>query len=472
MELDLNFLPESWTKTQLKNICQVVRGGSPRPMGDPRYFIGEIPFIKISDVTRSKGKTVLKTETKVNIAGAQKSRLLPKGSLILSNSGTVCVPKFLAVDACIHDGFVSFLNLPNEISQNYLYYFFYYIRPYIIEKHRQGITQVNLNTEIVGDFDLRIAPACEQKRIVEKIEELFSDLDNGIDSLKTAQQQLKIYRQAVLKWAFEGKLTAQWREEQKRLGKLESAEVLLAQIKAERERRYQQELEDWKTAIALWEANGKEGKRPGKPSKSKDLAPLDSTDFADLVLLPEGWEWEKLGNLADIVGGVTKGRKLEGRKTISLPYLRVANVQDGYLDLSQIKYMDVLENDLEKYHLKYGDILYTEGGDRDKLGRGTIWKDEIKDCIHQNHIFRARLLTKEISNAFVSYFSRTNLAKDYFYKKAKQTVNLASINMTILSNFPIPVPGSFEQIRLLEEIESRLSICDRLKAETKTTSKS
>jgi type I restriction enzyme S subunit len=121
----------------------------------------------------------------------------------------------LGVDACIHDGFVSFLNLNNAVSKEYLFHFFYFIRPYIIQKHKQGVTQVNLNTKIVSEFDLLLPPAEEQHQIVAKIEELFSELDNGIESLKKAREQLKTYRQAVLKYAFEGELTGgkgSWKE--------------------------------------------------------------------------------------------------------------------------------------------------------------------------------------------------------------------------------------------------------------------
>src|SRR5437763_482049 len=138
-------LPRNWTVVALHDLCDVVRGGSPRPMGDPRFFKGSIPFIKISDVTTSDGLHVYDSETKVNEAGAERSRLLRKGELILSNSGTVCVPVFLGVDACIHDGFVAFEGLPASVDRKYLYHFFKYIRPYILDKHKQGVTQVNLN---------------------------------------------------------------------------------------------------------------------------------------------------------------------------------------------------------------------------------------------------------------------------------------------------------------------------------------
>lgn len=206
-------VPSTWEICPINDLCEVVRGGSPRPMGDPRYFGGDIPFIKISDVTRSDGRYVYESETTVNEEGSKKSRLIKQGSIILSNSGTVCVPVFLGVKACIHDGFVAFDRFPESINQEYLYYFFKYIRPYILNKHKQGVTQVNLNTQIVGEIEFIFPPTEEQKRIVAKIEELFSELDKGIENLKTAREQLKVYRQAVLKHAFEGKLTADWREE-------------------------------------------------------------------------------------------------------------------------------------------------------------------------------------------------------------------------------------------------------------------
>ena len=146
-----------WIETELGQLCEIVRGASPRPMGDPRYFTGDIPFIKIGDITKISGKTIFDSEIHVNEEGANKSRLLKKGSLILSNSGTVCIPKFLGVDSCIHDGFVAFNNMPDFVSQNFLFHYFHHMRPYVIQKHKQGVTQVNLNTTIVKEFDISLA---------------------------------------------------------------------------------------------------------------------------------------------------------------------------------------------------------------------------------------------------------------------------------------------------------------------------
>ena len=144
---------------RLGDYLNVIRGASPRPKGDPRYFGGDIPWISISDITREPGKYLSRTREFVTRAGAEKSRLLPAGTLILSNSGTVCVPKILRVDGCIHDGFVAFPDLPDSFDKNYLYWFFEYVRPSIIEANRQGITQVNLNTGIVREIRLPLTVA-------------------------------------------------------------------------------------------------------------------------------------------------------------------------------------------------------------------------------------------------------------------------------------------------------------------------
>ena len=171
---------------------------------------------------------------------------------------------------------------------------------------------------------------------------------------------------------------------------------------------------------------------------------------------------KKLSDIAEIAGGITKGRKLENSETVYLPYLRVANVQNGYLDLTEIKEIQLKKSEVEKYLLNFGDVLYTEGGDRDKLGRGTIWRNEIENCVHQNHVFKARIDTEEALPIYVSYWSMATPARHYFYAKGKQSVNLASINKTVLSRLPIPIVSIEQQVEIVAEIESKLSLCDSI----------
>jgi type I restriction enzyme S subunit len=160
-----------------------------------------------------------------------------------------------------------------------------------------------------------------------------------------------------------------------------------------------------------------------------------------------GWPTVCLSEVADIASGVAKGRRLEG-EIVTVPYLRVANVQAGRLDLSEIKQIVVLASEVEKYRLLPGDILMTEGGDRDKLGRGTVWQGQIDPCIHQNHVFRVRAAADRLLPEFLNYYMQTPPARTYFLRCAKQTTGIASVNRTQLSGLPVPLPGLPEQKRI------------------------
>jgi type I restriction enzyme, S subunit len=166
--------------------------------------------------------------------------------------------------------------------------------------------------------------------------------------------------------------------------------------------------------------------------------------------------------LADVRSGVTKGRKLGSKETVDAPYLRVANVQDGLLDLSEIKTIAVLSEDLGKYRLEDGDILMTEGGDPDKLGRGCIWRSEVEGCIYQNHVFRVRTDRSCLSPEYLAALLRTQYAKEYFLRCAKRTSNLASINSTQVKAFPIPVPPLTLQSKFVAAVEQWEQINKRL----------
>lgn len=163
--------------------------------------------------------------------------------------------------------------------------------------------------------------------------------------------------------------------------------------------------------------------------------------FGDPVTNPKGWEERELKTIAEIRSGVTKGKKIDLDKAVSIPYMRVANVQDGYLDLSDIQEILVPQSDADKFKLCSGDILLTEGGDPDKLGRGHIWNNEIPNCIHQNHIFSVRVNNhKEVIPEFLSAVISSQRGKRYFLKVGKQTTGIATINKTVLSEFVPIIP--------------------------------
>ena len=182
----------------------------------------------------------------------------------------------------------------------------------------------------------------------------------------------------------------------------------------------------------------------------------------------EQWPTVTLGEIADIRSGVTLGRKLRG-PTIKLPYLRVANVQDGYLDLREIKNVEILETERDKWQLQSGDILLTEGGDWDKLGRGTVWRGEISDCIHQNHIFRVRVNPDEFDPDYLRVLIGSPYGKAYFQAASKQTTNLATINQRQLKAFKIFSLHPDEQRRIvthLDELQAKVDALNKLQART------
>ena len=183
--------------------------------------------------------------------------------------------------------------------------------------------------------------------------------------------------------------------------------------------------------------------------------------FGDAVANSKGWpETHKLGEVADIASGITKGRKVGDARTRSVPYLAVANVQDKALNLVRVKEIDATDAEIARYKLRRHDLLLTEGGDPDKLGRGTLWNNEMPECIHQNHIFRVRLTHTGISPQFLTWLVSSPRGKAYFLRSAKQTTGIASINMTQLRDFPLLLPP----IALQQDFATRVEAIESLRA--------
>lgn len=159
-----------------------------------------------------------------------------------------------------------------------------------------------------------------------------------------------------------------------------------------------------------------------------------------LSRLPDNWRMNRLDHLGEIAGGVTLGGTAPAGRSVELPYLRVANVQDGYIDTTDIKTVIVRTSEVDRYLLQAGDVLMTEGGDFDKLGRGAVWDGSIDPCLHQNHIFRVRCDKTRLLPEYLSTYSASAAGRSYFVGISKQTTNLASINKSQLSAFPVPLP--------------------------------
>lgn len=218
------------------------------------------------------------------------------------------------------------------------------------------------------------------------------------------------------------------------------------------------EKEDLLRLMAEFRATGTteiltKGLNPNSPMKKGELPGLED--------IPAHWSVLRLKFLAEVQSGIAKGKDVDGIDTVSMPYLRVANVQDGYLNLEEVSYLPVAKPEVSRYLLKPFDVLMNEGGDYDKLGRGTIWHGEIEPCIHQNHVFAVRPHEKE--DAFwLAAITRTSYAKFYFMGRAKQSTNLASISQRNIVEFPVLLPPREERNELLRAVADHESKVDAL----------
>lgn len=333
-----------------------------------------------------------------------------------------------------------------------------------ISEKKLGIAVLNINATKLQDIDIPLPPLPEQHRIVEKIEELFSELDDGVASLKKALEQLKTYRQAVLKWAFEGKLTEKWRNTHQ--DSLEDADTLLEQIKAERKRHYQQQLEDWKQALKEWENNGKETKKTTKPQQPKDLPPLTKEELTTLPSLPDGWVYVKAEEISHfITKGTTPSKDKLFDDSGDIPFLKVYNLTDnGKLDFSikpTFVSLETHEGFLNRSKVLSGDVLMNIVGP--PLGKISLVSDKFKEWNINQAIVRYRVFDI-LLNKYLMYYLLSQVTINRLSKRAKATAGQFNLTLEICRDAEIPMCLLQEQTQIVQEIESRLSVCDQLEA--------
>lgn len=450
-----NGLPVGWTLTTLGQVCKTTSGGTPSRKFK-EYFQGDIPWVKSGELPDNVISTVEEYITKEALTNSS-AKLFPEDTLLIALYGATVGKLGILKKTAATNQAVCAIFPKVDLCTKYLFWYLRFIRSYLISQAVGG-AQPNINQSILQNLPIHLAPLPEQHRIVAEIEKQFSRLDEAVVGLKRIQANLKRYRASVLKSAVEGKLTAEWRKQHP---DTEPAEQLLQRILKERREQWEKaELEKMQTAgkppkDELWKQKYKE---PAKP------------DVSDLPTLPEGWVWARLDTIASLKGGITVDKNKTSSDFIKVPYLRVANVQRGHLDLTEIKEILATKQKIDQLLLKRNDILFNEGGDIDKLGRGWIWEEQLTECIHQNHVFRARLFLLNVEAKFVSWWGNT-FGRDYFLREGKQTTNLASINLTKLSCFPVPLPSHQEQTQIVSEVERRLSIADEVEQQINTNLK-
>jgi type I restriction enzyme, S subunit len=423
------------TVATLGDICRTTSGGTPSRQR-PDFFEGSIPWVKSGELTDGPVSEVEEFVTEEAIASSS-AKVFPAGTLLIALYGaTVGKLGILSKGAATNQA-VCAIFPSSDLDTKFLFWNLRHRRGDLIAQAVGG-AQPNISQTILRNLEIHLPPLEAQHAIVAEIEKQFSRLDEAVAGLRRVKANLKRYKAAVLKAAVEGRLVDTEANLARRAGRdFETGAQLLQRILATRRQQWQ-----------------------GKSKYKEPVAP----DTADLPELPDGWVWVRLDSIAALKGGITVDSKRQDPTARAVPYLRVANVQRGYLDLSEVKAISAPAADIEELRLRHGDILFNEGGDRDKLGRGWIWEDQLADCIHQNHVFRARLVSTDIASKLVSWWGNS-FGKNYFQREGKQTTNLASINLGKLSAFPVPLPPANEQHRIVAEVDRLLSIAREAEAE-------
>jgi type I restriction enzyme S subunit len=331
-------------------------------------------------------------------------------------------------------------------------------------ENARGTAQKGVYLKTLGGLKVLWPSMIEQRAIVAKIEALFSELDHGVEQLEAVRAQLKRYRQAVLKAAFEGKLTADWRAEQQKQGKLPTADKLLAQIKQERADRYEQQLTEWKQTVKDWEAAGGRDsgeKKPRKPAKPKSFPPLTDKENTKLPDLPEKWVWIRLGNALSQISDGPFGSNLKTADYVDSGVLVVRLENIGVQEFFDEKETFVTEakyESIKKHTVASGDIIFSSFLS-DEV-RACVLPESIQKAINKADCFCLRP-TDSVSNRYLcqSFSIRA------FYKSLVHHVHGATrprVNTTQVQEAPVPICSVEEQSAILEILDEKFSIIDQL----------
>jgi type I restriction enzyme S subunit len=424
----------AWQWSELGDVCRTTSGGTPSRQ-NPSYFGGPIPWVKSGELPDGLVHSVAESISEEALRDSS-AKLLPVGTLLIALYGATVGKLGVLTRAAATNQAVCAIFPSPRVDTKFLFWFLRSRRSALIAQAVGG-AQPNISQGVIRSLRIPIPPLGDQRGIVAEIEKQFSRLDEAVAGLQRVKANLRRYEAATLKAALTGQLVpneADLARTQNR--SFESADELLQRVR-------RSEL---------------------KAGGDRRGATEPVTDVGELPALPAGWSWAQLSSITTIKGGITVDRKRADLTARPVPYLRVANVQRGHLALGEVKFIDAPAADIDALQLMRGDILFNEGGDRDKLGRGWIWEEQLRECIHQNHVFRARPMSADISPKLISWWGNT-FGKDYFQREGKQTTNLASINLSKLSKFPVPVPPLAEQHRIVAEVDRRLSIVREVEAE-------
>ena len=445
-------LPQGWKKTTLGEIAIIKMGQSP----DSKSYNKQNEGYQLIGGASDLGDKFPEPKQFTSEA----TKLSKINDIIICIRATIGRLNLSNKIYCLGRG-VAGIEAHDKIETKFLWYVLMNSEAYLL-KNSTGTTFQQVSSPTLKKLPIVYPTNKEtQQAIVNKIESIFTEIDAGIVSLKTAQQQLKHYRQSLLKNAFNGELTKQWRLEN--TDRLPSANELLAQIQTAREQHHAEQLADWQTAVKQWEQTCKQGKKPSKPSALKTLEPISKLNEIELTELPNNWFWERLGL---ITLGVEYGTSAKSQSEGKVPVLRMGNMQNGKIDWTDLVYSNN-DEEIEQYLLKKGDVLFNRTNSPELVGKTSIIETDEK-AIFAGYLIRINHLTDIVDGRYLTYFLNSIVAKNYGNFVKTDGVNQSNINGQKLMNYPFVFCSLAEQTQIVAILENKLTACDQLACELAT----
>ncbi|MRH00175.1 restriction endonuclease subunit S [Xanthomonas sontii] len=475
-------IPAHWRWVRLEQLALYIqRGKGPKYAASGKVSVVSQKCIQWSGFDMAPARCI----DDDSIEGYGKERFLRNGDLLWNSTGTgtagrVAIVRGVAQSQAVADSHVTVVRL-GSILPRYVWcviaspWVQVRIHPAHADSLVSGTTQqVELATSTARALAVPCPPVEEQLRIVARVDELMALCDQLEQQQQDHRKLQNALRQSTLQALVSAQspheLWASWQRVQANFGWLFSEPADVDDAIAE--------LENLAVRGVLVE-----GSRavPDLAQIRADCSALRSGYIASgmmrrqkpagmaesNVTYPEHWVVAAFDEVAVVIGGVTKGRDLRGKRVAVCPYLAVANVQRGYLKLEGLKSIEIAEDELRKYLVHEGDLLITEGGDWDKVGRTAVWRGGVEQCLHQNHVFKARVPSELLLKEWVELVFNSGIGRDYFAGASKQTTNLASINMTQLRGFPLPIPPVEEQRCILDTLVVLADLCQEWKQQLK-----
>jgi type I restriction enzyme S subunit len=457
-------LPSGWVSTTIGEVLHVIRGASPRPKGDPKYFSDsrtQYHWVKISDIRKhGQNGLLMDTDEFLTDAGMRKSVCLPKGTLVLTNSATIGVPIVLGIDGCcIHDGYLAFPNFPHELlHQKFLLFLFHTLKQHA-EQNARGLAQLNLNTDLVRSFPFGLPPLAEQKRIVAKVEELMALCDR-----LEAQQQERATRHAALARASLACFAEAPTPAHLDLLFHQSYDTAPAELR--------------KAILTLavqgklvpQDARGEPAKdlvdriatlRQAKKAKQYEVVHADEAPYE----VPSSWSWVRLGNISlTSDSGWSPQCLSESRSGDDWGVLKVSAVSWGVFKPEENKALPSGVASRPDCEVKAGDFLLSRANTEELVARSVVVDQTPPRLMMSDKIVRFTF-PDEIDRFYINLANSSLHSRAYYARNASGTSSsMKNIGREVMCNLPIPLPPLAEQRRIVAKVEQLMALVDRLEA--------